>query len=123
MSDHAIMGALLAAREYLRSCANPSPSYGYFLGGDPRDFAPDPECNTPEELEAHKVACAAWERGERPPIEAHHHETSEHEGSVVCVSYSGSFGLGVTSIRDEEAEDVLEQIDAAIAAMSDGVVR
>jgi hypothetical protein len=37
--------------------------YGLFAGGDPRLFTPDPE-NTPEELERHRLACEAWDRGE-----------------------------------------------------------
>jgi hypothetical protein len=38
--------------------------YGYFCGGDPRLFTPDFEVCSAEELEAHKTACAAWDRGE-----------------------------------------------------------
>jgi len=44
-------------------------SYGAFPGGDPRLFHPDPECSTAREREAHRLACEAWERGERPEIE------------------------------------------------------
>src|SRR5690242_256695 len=38
--------------------------YGPFPGGDPRRFTPDEEVCTPEEIAAHKEACAAWDRGE-----------------------------------------------------------
>lgn len=31
--------------------------YGYFVGGDPRDFHPDHESCTPEEIANHKSAC------------------------------------------------------------------
>jgi hypothetical protein len=37
--------------------------YGFFPGGDPRLFEPDPD-STPEELENHRLACEAWNRGE-----------------------------------------------------------
>lgn len=37
--------------------------YGFFPGGDPRLFSPDGDA-TPEELENHRQACAAWDRGE-----------------------------------------------------------
>ena len=33
------------------------PMYGFFHGGDPREFHPDAECTTPEEWAAHKEAC------------------------------------------------------------------
>jgi hypothetical protein len=38
--------------------------YGPFPGGDPRRFTPDPECCAPEEIDAHKAACEAWDRGD-----------------------------------------------------------
>jgi hypothetical protein len=31
--------------------------YGFFNGGDPRNFHPDGECCSPEEIENHKRAC------------------------------------------------------------------
>ena len=38
-------------------------SYGLFPGGDPRDFKPDPEVCTPEEIENHRLACIEWNEG------------------------------------------------------------
>jgi hypothetical protein len=38
--------------------------YGFFPGGDPRDFSPDGD-SSPEEIENHRRACEAWDRGER----------------------------------------------------------
>lgn len=119
MSDDAIRGALLAAREYLRPCAQGEPTYGHYLGGDPRNFFPDEESCSPEEIGRHKTACAAWERGERPVSEPHRHEAQEIEGKLVIVSYPGAFGLGVYHMRDEEAEDVLAQVEAALALLTD----
>lgn len=40
------------------------PYYGPYPGGDPRQFEPDEEVNTPEEIEALQEAQAAAERGE-----------------------------------------------------------
>ena len=37
--------------------------YGFYNGGDPRNFSPDGE-NTPEEIAAHKEACAKWTEAE-----------------------------------------------------------
>lgn len=41
------------------------PHYGFFLGGDPRDFTPDDEGATPEERAQWEEDCAKAERGER----------------------------------------------------------
>ena len=38
--------------------------YGFFPGGDPRDFTPDGDAME-EEIENHRLACAAWDRGEQ----------------------------------------------------------
>jgi hypothetical protein len=38
------------------------PIYGYFGGGDPRDFHPDHECCSPEEIKRHKEACEAADK-------------------------------------------------------------
>lgn len=35
--------------------------YGFYHGGDPRDFHPDSESCTPEELASHKAACDAFD--------------------------------------------------------------
>lgn len=60
--------------------------YGFFPGGDPRNFSPDGDA-TPEELENHRQACAAWDAG-------------AHESSPDCIHGQGfiithcQFGLG-----------------------------
>lgn len=121
MTKDIVMGAPIAAQEYMRGAANPHVTYGYFPGGDPRDFCPDPECCTPEELERHRLACEQWERGEKTEHERHHHTAMDlPDGRKVIASHPGAFGLGTYSIRDEEAEDVLDQIDAAVACLSEG---
>jgi hypothetical protein len=62
--------------------------YGFFPGGDPRQFHPDSEGQTEEEAAKHKAACAAWDAGKT---------TSEPDG--VCIPGVGfidrcQFGLG-----------------------------
>ena len=42
--------------------------YGFFPGGDPRDFTSDPECSTEQERQLHQEHCAAWDRGECPEV-------------------------------------------------------
>ncbi len=121
MSDHVIMGALVAARDYLRTAANPETTYGYFPGGDPRNFHPDPECCTPVEMAAHKAACEAWDGGDRTEHERHHHKLIENTGGrTVIASMAGAFGLGTYQFRDEDAEDVLDQVEAALSSLSGG---
>ena len=71
-------------------------TYGYYLGGDPRKFTPDEECNTPEEIEAWKAACEAWERGEKV----------DPGGACQWVPGLGHvtvtrYGLGITEFEEE----------------------
>ena len=44
--------------------------YGFFCGGDPREFEPDVESCLDHEIANHKAACALWDeaeaRGETP---------------------------------------------------------
>lgn len=120
VTEDAIRGALIAARTYLLAAATPTVTYGYFHGGDPRNFFPDPECCTAEEMAKHKAACEEWERGEKTEHERHHHKAETlPDGREVIASYAGAFGLGTYSIRDEEAEDVLDQVCAALALLGD----
>lgn len=81
--------------------------YGFFHLDDPRDFFPDEESCTPEEIAAHKTACAKAESGEQWDTEL----VAESMGTVkidghdyanVCSSRL-SFGIGSYVIhRDEE---------------------
>lgn len=133
MNVSIVRGALLAAETYLLEQQQASHGYGYFPGGDPRSFDPDPECSTEEERAAHKAACEAWERGERPEGPRHvfcsPEEAAEklaaggfdaatigHEGARLQPS---GFGLGTYHMHDEEADDVLAQIRAALAQLGD----
>lgn len=91
------------------------PSYGYYLGGDPRDFSPDEECCSPEEISAHAEACRAWDRGECPDLGGPHQPLTAED----CVAYEmalgvarehppefagyktvGHYGIGTTMLRD-----------------------
>lgn len=67
--------------------------YGFFPGGDPRRFSPDGD-SRPEELENHRLACEAWDRGEQ-------------ESSTDCTHAPGvivtrcQFGLGMYEWDEE----------------------
>jgi len=81
-------------------------SYGPFPGGDPRSFEPDHEVCTAEEIEAHRLACIAWDKGE-----------GEDRGPSCATFGDGSAwtgtGYGVGTYTWEH--DVVPAIDAALA--------
>ncbi len=79
--------------------------YGFFCGGDPRDFSPDPECSTEDEREAHRLACEAWGRGER---------ADAHAGCRASVG----FGLGTYTHSDEDAAELLGRVLVALGVRS-----
>jgi hypothetical protein len=69
------------------------PMYGFFHGGDPREFHPDYESCSPQEIADHKAACEAADR-------------DEPKASLPCESgwvapgvhvLRSSFGIGITT--------------------------
>lgn len=95
--------------------------YGSFTGGDPRDFTPDPDGTTEEELAKWKAACeafaAAEARGERPTLGGAHQTLVDDDGRPVAfVSFSG-FGLGIQVYRDEELAALLKKASDALSAV------
>ena len=75
--------------------------YGFFPGGDPRDFHPDPESSTDAERAQHKADCEAWARGERPNV----NDNAPHwVGDDVHVVPAG-YGLGSYSFDDDDDFD------------------
>lgn len=103
-----VRATLEACLRYFRERGD-EPCYGFFLGGDPRLFTPDGESNTPEEIESHRVACEAWERGERPELRP----------GCRLVGGDEAFGMGMTTMVDEEMRDLAEQCETAIAKLGD----
>lgn len=65
--------------------------YGFFIGGDPRDFTPDDECCTKEEIDAWREACKKYREGDHVP------------GGVVIgpgfIGCGGRFGIGTYRVR------------------------
>ena len=74
--------------------------YGTFMGGDPRDFTPDEEMCTPEEISAWETACEEWNRGEGVDREP----GCQTMGDGSAVSGTG-FGLGTTIRKCAEREE------------------
>ena len=85
-------------------------TYGYFHGGDPRNFCPDPDASTEEERENHRLACEAYTVGkpDSNPFPAPH-----------CAFMNGGvapkgFGLGVNNHVDEELLSWADMIYRAV---------
>jgi len=106
--------------------------YGGFPGGDPRKFSPDPECSTPEEREAHRLACAAAEQGQTDLRgEARYGAEAAAEaakgnathglavGGQVLHVHVPMFGLGVYAMVDEDLDQACGLMEAAFHG-SDG---
>ena len=90
--------------------------YGVFPGGDPRDFKPDEECCSPEEIAAWKAACEEWERGEgvdRGPGCSFAGDGSVHDGT--------GFGIGTYYIEVEDPWADLSFAEARIATLDSQV--
>ena len=92
--DPLCSGCWYARQEPYRGCV-----YGFFTGGDPRNFSPDPECSTDEEQEHHRQACALWDeaekRGEKPePEKCPSGWTVDANGGAIHV-LRAPYGLGV----------------------------
>lgn len=82
--------------------------YGFFPGGDPNEFTPDPECSTEEERARHKSACEEYDKT------GQHSHPAPH-----CKAMNGGveppgFGLGSYVMRDEQAADWAERLERCI---------
>jgi hypothetical protein len=119
IEDHEV-DALREIAIRIRSHAE-QPQYGGFPGGDPRDFSPDPECCTADELERHRIACHEWEEGRGVDIGGPHialdaHPDIEPDCIVRYADGSGhmtvnAYGLGVYTYRDDELVRLAQDLD------------
>lgn len=75
-------------------------SYGGYYGGDPRKFHPDEEMCTAAEIAAHRAACAAWDRGERPGPRV------GDGGCRLGKPCPRPYGIGVTIFDEEAPEEI-----------------
>lgn len=73
--------------------------YGFFPGGDPRDFHPDAECSTDAERALHSEHCAMWDRGEHVTV-----PTSGWVTPNMHVTRS-SYGLGTYTFEYDGDDD------------------
>lgn len=103
--------AMRRALEKVRPYLDPTPTYGCFHGGDPREFTPDEECSTEQERANHKADCAKWDAGEVTDVPV----SGWNEDGSVHVTRS-AYGLGVYYYDDPETKALREVIAAALAA-------
>jgi hypothetical protein len=103
-----------ACLDFIRPFAEPSPIYGGFHGGDPRDFTPDPEVTKPEELVAWRKACEEFAAGRTEPLPDQHEKAFNEKGEMVAHLARYDFGMGVTMLRDPDAEALMKRLLEAI---------
>jgi hypothetical protein len=79
--------------------------YGFFTGGDPRDFKPDFECCTADEITRWKEACQKWNDGEQLNCPGSHINITDDDGKLIGFCTKATFGIGVyLYVWDEEEE-------------------
>ena len=86
-----------------------SMGYGFFCGGDPRQFWPDGESCSETEIANHKAACALWNeaeaRGETPEPEAcPSGYLYDADGKCIGHVLRAPYGIGTYSYDDEDEE-------------------
>jgi hypothetical protein len=96
-----IEAALRACLEWIELNAE-DVSYGFFPGGDPREFHPDPESSTEEEREAHRLACEAAESGEKTNESPACQWLVSEDGQSAAVVTHGKFGLGTYTVSEPQ---------------------
>lgn len=114
-----VMGDLLkelydiveSARGYVADKAQGDVGYGFFPGGDPRNFQPDFECATPDEITNHKRACEAAESG---AVVVDSDGQWVGDGDLVAHITRCQFGLGTYTMPDERAQKFLDRMNAAV---------
>ena len=87
--------------------------YGNPVCDDPRDFSPDPECCTPEEIARWKEACERAERGEKVEV-PQHQWFSDKDGMICCHVNSNPWGIGIYIYRDPELSEALTKLKEAV---------
>ena len=74
------------------------PVYGFPCVTDPHDFIPDGECCSPDEIAAHRTACANWGKPAYVPNRGCYSEHDE-SGQLVKHVLRTSWGIGTNLIE------------------------
>ena len=106
-------------------------SYGFFHGGDPRNFHPDSEGVTDTERENHRKACQLWNeaeaRGETPtPEECPSGWIRDAEGKPIMHVLRAPYGIGVTSEEIKTgrvAIEVARNLERVAKQLADAQIR
>lgn len=98
------------ARGYVADREQGEMGYGFFPGGDPRNFTPDSD-STEEERANHKRACEAADSGQ-----VHMDSDGQWvgEGDMVAHITICQFGLGVYTMPDPVAGKFLDKMEDAL---------
>jgi hypothetical protein len=94
---------------HLREAAEPYVGYGFFPGGDPRNFSPDPDCSEPEERANWERDCKLFEENGQPQSAA-----GQWVSENMHITF-GKYGLGSYTIPNPEMEQLLTALKSAIA--------
>lgn len=74
------------------------PVYGFPCVSDPNDFIPDTECCSPEEREAHRIACANYGKPSYEPNKGCFTQYDDSGRMVMHVTRT-SWGIGTNLIQ------------------------
>jgi len=89
------------------------PTYGFFHGGDPRNFTPDPECSTDMERTRHREDCAKWEQAQRDGIgEPDCRSLFDAIGKLQVIVTRAQYGLGTNC--DSELQELVFYVEQAL---------
>lgn len=108
--------ALRAIADRIRE-QNGEVGYGYFLGGDPRDFTPDEESCSAEEIENHKRACQLMDEGKIQFVDGRHHFPLIKDGEVIGHVTQAAFGIGMYTVKDPEIDKLASSLDEWVDAV------
>jgi len=87
--------------------------YGFFPGGDPRRFAPDPDGSTEAEREAWREDCETWNRLEAMGAMPEPKPSCCRIENGMILTRNG-YGLGTYSIVNEEADEMVRLCEEAL---------
>lgn len=73
--------------------------YGYYTGGDPRNFHPDDEACSDKEITEHRQACRLWDEADGTTPEG-------FDGNFGCSH--APFGVGVYTFESEQFFELWE---------------
>jgi hypothetical protein len=68
--------------------------YGFFNGGDPRDFNPDLECCSEEEVARWHEAVSSWNIGARVEYAGSHFWIHDANDKIIGSGTNATFGIG-----------------------------